>query len=285
MTLVMRSDTVRLEPVEARVLIERFLGPSPGAALAARAIVEAEQLGEPRFGLVMLERLNGSSASPRVETMGPSRARVDAAAVFGPLAVAAAVEHAAQLATPSGLAFVTVAELGRLGRLATYAEWAAEQGFATVIAVDAPRAVAPHGGDLEVLGTNPVAYALPGSPPIVADFATSDMTEAAARAAGREDPLQPRGGLIGTLVGLLVETLTGAVEGRYPDRTGRTAAILLVKPRDEQATASFVADLESSLRAAGSQPPGSGRRTLLEEPRPIYMSAALHRTLSRPRRS
>jgi (2R)-3-sulfolactate dehydrogenase (NADP+) len=283
MMLLMSSDMVQLDPSEARALIEASLNPSPGAALAARAIVEAEQLGEPRFGLSLLTGIDEYRELPAAETLGPSRGRLDASGGFGPLAVAAAVEHAARLADETGLAFVTVAGLGRLGRLATYVEWAAERSLIAVIAVDAPPSVAPHGGDREVLGTNPLAYAIPGSPPIVADFATSEMTEAAARAARREGSIPPRGGLIGTLVGFLAEALTGAVEGRHPDRSGRTAAILLVRPRDDEATVSFAADLVDSLRQASAQPPGQGRRSRLDESRPVEVRAGLHRALFRTR--
>jgi (2R)-3-sulfolactate dehydrogenase (NADP+) len=283
MTLLMSSDTVRLDPTEARALIEAALTPSAGAALAARAIVEAEQLGEPRFGLALLDGIDDYLELPAIEALGPSRGMLDASGRLGPLAVAAAVKHAAGIADKTGLAFVTVAGLGRLGRLATYVEWAAEQGLIAVIAVDAPPSVAPHGGDRKVLGTNPLAYGIPGLHPIVADFATSEMTEAAARTAGHEGPIPPRGGLIGTLVGLLVEALTGAVAGRLPDRSGRTAAIIMVRPLDDEATASFAADLMDSLCQAEARPPGSGRRSRLDEARPVEMPVGLHRALSRSR--
>jgi LDH2 family malate/lactate/ureidoglycolate dehydrogenase len=193
--------------------------------------------------------------------------------------LATAVEHCAALAVAGGFAITTVTELTRVGRLGTYAAWGAEQGLVSVVAVDAPPAVAPYGGTEAALGTNPLAFAIPGSPAIVADFATSAMTEAAASAAGRTGVLQPRGGLVGTLVGLFVEALTGAIEGRSPDRTGRTATVIMVEPRDQPATAVFVENLERAFLDAGAQLPGWRRREQLDRPQSIEMPTAIHRML------
>jgi len=134
---------------------------------------------------------------------------IDALESFGPTSVATAAIHARSRAGERGIGLCHVAGVGRLGRLATYATWGAEQGLIALVIADAPPVVTPAGGSTAVLGTNPLAVAVPNEPPLVVDFATAASTELGSRAS--VGPIEPRGGLIGTLAGLAVAMLTGGV--------------------------------------------------------------------------
>jgi len=77
-------------------------------------------------------------------------------------------------ATASGFALVGVDNLWMSGRSAYYVEMAARAGLIGIHAVAAPPLVAPPGGAMAVLGTNPIAFGFPMEPdPLVIDLGTS----------------------------------------------------------------------------------------------------------------
>lgn len=278
---------------------ERALAPAgaPAAALAARALVGADLAGRGEFGLVLLTALVGEGC-PRLapapahdETSGetadetqrgsPNRVRLDGLGLFGPTVVAQATVLALDLVGRTGSAVVTVEGLGRLGRLAPYVSWLARRGVVAVLAADAPPAVAPAGGTRAVIGTNPLAAALPvrGRPPLVVDTATSALTQAALRAAADEgrplpdgaaldaagrpttDPtaaraIAPRGDAFGSSVGLLVAMLAAGATGRTSATGGQRSAVLLAFRAADGADRAG-ADLVRSWRSAGGHVPGA----------------------------
>jgi hypothetical protein len=261
---VSAAETFTLSTSELVQRIGDYLGATPPALLAARALVEAETLGDRAFGLELLGEGHTRSGSPPVAQERNIR-WIDASRSFGPIAVATASMAAAATATEDDVGLCVVTGVGRLGRLATYAAWGAEQGFVTLVLADAPSAVVPAGGRTPVLGTNPVAVAVPGTPPFVTDFTTAAKTQAAAAAAGETGPLQPRGGLVGTLVGLVVGSLTGGLSGDVPSRQGRTISVLMVAPRDRKATSSLFERLENEFAESGARLPGRRARRVLDD--------------------
>lgn len=98
----------------------------------------------------------------------------------GMVALYHAAETAIAKATAHGIALVTVADAWMSGRSAYFVEMIAKQGLVAIHTAASSRLVAPPGGLKAVLGTNPIAIAVPSSEgPIVLDMGTSAfmMTE------------------------------------------------------------------------------------------------------------
>jgi len=95
-----------------------------------------------------------------------------------------ALFHAAQAsidkAAAHGIALVSVTDAWMSGRSAYYVEMIAKAGLVAIHTAASSRLVAPPGGTRPILGTNPIAIAIPSSHgPIVLDMGTSAymMTE------------------------------------------------------------------------------------------------------------
>src|SRR5260370_4391304 len=98
----------------------------------------------------------------------------------GMLSLFYAAEATIRKATAHGIALVSVADAWMSGRSAYYVELIANAGLVAIHTAASSRLVAPPGGAKAVLGTNPIAIAVPSSRgPIVLDIGTSAfmMTE------------------------------------------------------------------------------------------------------------
>ncbi len=98
----------------------------------------------------------------------------------GMLALYYAAEAAIRKAQAHGVALVSVTDSWMSGRSAYYVEMIAKAGLVAVHTASSSRMVAPPGGAKSVLGTNPIAIAIPTSRgPVVLDMGTSAfmMTE------------------------------------------------------------------------------------------------------------
>jgi len=237
--------------------------PHGDAAWVARLLVRANLRGHDSHGVIRVPQYVGSirkgETNPR-PAMGvleetPTTAIVDGDLGLGQVVARRATEVALDKAARQGLAAVGVRRSNHIGRLADYAELAAERGFVGLVWTNAPTApsVVPHGGISRRLSTNPLAVAVPGPGGGVAisvDMATSIVAEGKVRVKrNRKEPLPdgwaidaagrgvidsqgfygpPRAGLLpmgghkGTALGLIVEVLGGILsgEGAIGDRTG-----------------------------------------------------------------
>jgi LDH2 family malate/lactate/ureidoglycolate dehydrogenase len=98
----------------------------------------------------------------------------------GMLALFRAAEATIKKAAAHGMALVSMTDSWMSGRSAYYVEMIARAGLVAIHTASSSRLVAPPGGIKAVLGTNPVAMAIPSSRgPIVLDMGTSAfmMTE------------------------------------------------------------------------------------------------------------
>ncbi|GAA1620472.1 Ldh family oxidoreductase [Leucobacter chromiireducens] len=299
------TETVTLPAVELHRQLVAALGSGTGdagsaadagadAARASRWLTQAEQLGLPGFGVGMLLRDLERVAAPDGAAIGgdvpPPQgsapiAALDATGVPGPLALATATRLAAAAAAAHGVGVVGIRNVGALGILGFAARDLAADGAVGLVAAHAPAKVAPWGGTRPVVGTNPLAVAAPrpDAPPLVADFATAPITQAALaahRASGTpiaaDIALDAAGAptldaaqvatilpqhLLGSLGGLLVELLAGvAVGGRVPAghaASGRGALVLALDPaRAGGARAALdTAQLAADWSAAGGHVP------------------------------
>src|SRR5262249_44239147 len=86
-----------------------------------------------------------------------------------------------------------------IGRVAPYVEAIAGEGMiGLAMSMGAP-SVAPFGGTTRVMGTNPIAWALPrteGKPPVCLDVATSGVAEGKVRVARARGLPVPAGNII-----------------------------------------------------------------------------------------
>jgi LDH2 family malate/lactate/ureidoglycolate dehydrogenase len=116
----------------------------------------------------------------------------------GMLSLFYAAEATIRKATAHGIALVSVTDAWMSGRSAYYVEMIANAGLIAIHTAASSPLVAPPGGATPVLGTNPIAIAVPSSrEPIVLDIGTSAymMTEVMLRE--RLGELLPEGVAIG----------------------------------------------------------------------------------------
>lgn len=182
-----------------------------------------------------------ASARPTTVAEGASWAVLDGGSALGMITSTAAMEAAVSKAGATGVAYVGVRNSCHFGAAGYYAWLAARNGkIGIAVANDRPSVTAP-GARGAMLGSNPLAYAVPAGRhrPILLDIATSKVAGgkvAAARALGERIPddwlvgpdglpttdpsdfyrggaLAPMAGHKGYGLALLVEVLAGVLTG------------------------------------------------------------------------
>lgn len=91
---------------------------------------------------------------------------------------AMAAARAAELAVTEGIGLVALRNAGVSGAVGVHADHIARRGLFALALNGSPAVVVPPGGDRPLLGTNPMAWAVPrsGASPVVLDMATSATT-------------------------------------------------------------------------------------------------------------
>ena len=180
------ATTVTLSEHDARALGERALARigfnAEEAAVITASLMDAEQCGYPALGLARIltiaEHVNFKKprSAIRIEHETPVSARMDGGNYPGFYAVFRAAQLAIEKAKAHRFAVVGMHNSWLSGRSAYYAEMIARAGFASVHFACSGDVVAPLGGRKPVLGTNPIAFGLPGEPhPFVLDMATATI--------------------------------------------------------------------------------------------------------------
>lgn len=261
------------------------LGGGAAACLAASALVEADALGLPQFGIAMLDEWTADAVPPPEASEPPALQWLDRSCCFAPLAVAAATLDVADAARRQGVAVTFLRGVKGFGRLAPFVRHIADQGLLGIAGAEGPPFVAPFGGDRAAIGTNPLAFALgQGADRVVIDVASSTATMADIRAArasatplpdgtaldSRGHPtnvaadvaaLLPRGGQIGSLLGLTVELMAGVAGGGRGDPRGRGVFVLALDPGKADADIDWrakLADLKNDWTQSGGHWPRGG---------------------------
>ena len=153
------------------------------AAEVAKAVARAEETGNIMCGLYYLEsycvqlvsgRVNGT-VEPVVKTPRPGAVRVDAGFGFAQPAFARGLPHAIEAAKSCGIASLAVAHSHTCTSLGFFTEQIAAAGLIGIGFTNASAIVAGPGGKKRVIGTNPIAFTLPGpdGPAMHADFSTA----------------------------------------------------------------------------------------------------------------
>lgn len=157
--------------------------PATDASRVAELMIEADLAGAAAHGIFRLaqyvHRLKLGAINPnpaiKVDKTAAGTAIVDGDNGMGHLVVARAAETAIEQARSAGVAWVGVHNSNHAGAAGTYAALVAQQGMVGLYsAVASANHMGVWGGSEPLLGTNPLAIAIPGGEhPVVLDIATS----------------------------------------------------------------------------------------------------------------
>jgi len=290
----MAGERMRLSVAEARALGERAMRgigyDAEEAAIIADHVIDAALCGYEYSGLAKLLNIpeHARFVMPRrpmtvLRETGVSLL-YDAGNAIGMLALYHAAKAAIAKAETLGIALVGVTNSWVSGRSAYYVEMIARAGLVAIHTASSTRMVAPLGGTRPVLGTNPIAFALPTEESaLVLDMGTSAfmMTELMLRerlgqnlpegvalgpdgkptrepTLARQGALLPFGGHKGFGLGLIVQAL-GVLAGSGRDVDGDNGYLFIVFKPDllipaEQAkreVAALIARVKANPRAPG----------------------------------
>ena len=186
----MSTDTPRVLSAPAlRGLMEQIFmaaGCEANAAgVASDILLEADLRGYSTHGLLrlptMIRRIQSgminAAARPRVVMERAGSALVDADRALGPVGALFGARLAAHKAETAGTAAVGVVNGDHICMAGYYVEQIAKTGCVGLITTVTQPLVHPLGGTERLLGTNPVAIAIPirGQDPLLLDFATSEI--------------------------------------------------------------------------------------------------------------
>jgi L-2-hydroxycarboxylate dehydrogenase (NAD+) len=154
------------------------------AAIAAEALVEADLTGSDAHGMFRLAQyvryLREGRINPRPDLKlirgGPATAVVDGDNGMGHLVMTFAANEAVAIARGTGVAWVGSRNSNHAGAAGVYAAIPLAHGMIGIYgAASSANHMAPWGGAEPLMGTNPIAVAIPAGEeaPIVLDIATS----------------------------------------------------------------------------------------------------------------
>src|ERR1043166_2236215 len=180
----MPSDRIHLGVDEARALGERALRgigyDAEEAQIIADHVIDAALCGYEYSGLAKILNIpeHPRFAQPRrpmtIVHETDASALYDGGTNNGMIAMYHAAKAAIAKAATHGISVIGVSDSWMSGRSAYFVEMIARAGLVAIHTASSGGAVAPHGGSQPVLGTNPIAFALPGEDgPLVLDMGTS----------------------------------------------------------------------------------------------------------------
>ena len=279
-----------LRDLVARAFIRH--GMSEGnASLVATVVAAAERDGAASHGLLRLDGYIATlksgwvdgKAVPEVTQAAPSVLAVDARNGFAQVAMAAVRDRATAMAREQGVASVCIHDSHHFAALWCDVEPFAREGLVAISVVNARSRIVVWGARKKVLGTNPIAFAVPRAdgPPVVWDMATSQKAQGEvlkARIEGKSVPegvgldaqgepttdpaaildggaLLPFGGAKGANIAFLVEVLAAALTGgrfgfndespKFPGaQTSRAGQFLLLIDPSRSAGAGFAGRID-----------------------------------------
>ena len=158
--------------------------PDDDAKIVAGALVEADFAGADAHGLFRLPMyarwLRQGYVNPRPQMKlnrgGPATAVVDGDNGMGHLIMSYAANTAVEMARETGVAWVGARRSNHAGAAGVYAEIPLKHDMIGIYAaVSSANHMAPWGGAEPLMGTNPIAFAVPAGEeaPVVLDIATS----------------------------------------------------------------------------------------------------------------
>lgn len=170
--------------------------PEPVARRVADSLVLSNLLGVDSHGIMRIPQyLNEIEAGGIVPDAEPKVVRDNGVAVlmdgqdaFGQIVAERAMRLAIEKARHHAIGIVSFARVLHIGRLGEWVALAADEGLFGLVLTNGSRPgglVAPFGSRQRMMGTNPIAFAVPTRDrrPLVADFATSVVAEGRVRLA------------------------------------------------------------------------------------------------------
>lgn len=245
-------ESVRLSLDEATELVVSALVANrvseSNARSVAAALVAAEADGQSGHGLSRVPgyaaqagsgKVNGTAA-PTIARPASALLRIDANSGFAYPAIDLACEQLPNLVKTTGVATACIFNSHHFGQAGAHAERLALHGLVALVLSNSPKAMSFWGGSEPMLGTNPIAFAVPraAAAPLVIDLALSKVARGKIVAAKRDgesipedwaldangqptdDPaaalagsMLPIGDAKGAALALMVEILTAALTG------------------------------------------------------------------------
>ena len=159
-------------------------------------LLEEELLGKASHGFYRLPGIVNaarglSPAEKKIEIVQVANCatKIVATNTLGLVAAKVASDIACENALKQNMSMTCVTGFkGTTGALGFYARLIAKQNLAAIIMCSSEYAVAPWGGKEAILGTNPIAIAIPNeSDPIISDFSTAAMTYGELMIAAKEN--------------------------------------------------------------------------------------------------
>src|SRR3954468_14857792 len=180
----MASDRVHLSVAEARSLGERALRgigyDAEESRIVCDHVIDAALCGYEYSGLAKIlnipEHRCFSQTRHRMRLMHETEvsALYDGGNNNGMVAMYYGAQAAIEKARAHGISVIGVSNSWMSGRSAYFVEMIARAGLVAIHTASSGPVVAPHGGTKGALGTNPIAFALPGEDgPLVLDMGTS----------------------------------------------------------------------------------------------------------------
>jgi delta1-piperideine-2-carboxylate reductase len=282
----------------ASILVAHRMSNAAARVIADR-MAQAQRDGAVSHGLLRLPGYIATLASgwvdgaavPQMDDVAPGVLRVDACNGFAQIAVELAREPLMRKARGNGIAILAIRNSHHFAALWPDVEPFARAGFVAISFVNAKRRMSLWDGDKTLLGTNPLAFAVPATDghPLVFDQASSVVAQGEVLLAAKEgrlvadgvgtdaqgrptrDPnaildggaLLAFGGHKGASIAFMVEVMAAAVTGGQfgyeHDQTGYPAAqtsragqcVILIDP-DRSAGSSFGARVEALLQQVGA---------------------------------
>lgn len=219
-----------------------------GAELVADCLIQSDSRGVSTHGTYLLQTIAERAAAgmltlptkPEFIMNDGATALIDGKDGLGPVAGYLAIKTCIEKTKQFGVGAVLVRNTNNIGALAYYTRFACEQNMVAIMACNAAPAMAPWGGSEALVGTNPVAIAIPTGKTYCfsADMATSVVARGKIRKAARQntaipdnwaidregkattDPnealqgtLLPMGGPKGSALALAVDIIAGLIAG------------------------------------------------------------------------
>lgn len=200
-----RQDSQSLRQFAVTVLCACGVPPDHAETTAAR-LIDADLRGRTGHGLIRLPSYvrriaaGGMNARPSITVTHetPVSAQVDGDNGLGQVVMTQATELAIAKASTSGLAWVGTVRSNHAGAAGLYAQMAADAGLIGLyFAVANANGMPPWGGTDPLLGTNPLAIAVPTeTTPFVLDIASTAASHGTIKVAAREGRQMPEGWVV-----------------------------------------------------------------------------------------
>lgn len=200
-------DFAVMERFMADVLVKAGV-PSADAKIASEVLIAADRTGIDSHGINRLkpmyyDRIRDGTldpkAVPEVVKEGPATALVDAHNGLGHPASKMAMELAIKKAKKCGMGMVAVKNSNHYGIAGYYSKMASESGMIGICGTNTRPSVAPTHGTDGMLGTNPLAFAMPTDEdfPFSFDAATSIIQRGKVEVCAREGKKMHEGLVVG----------------------------------------------------------------------------------------